>query len=609
MDGEPFNAALLEALARARGPSALRALTEALALTTGELQAAVVRALLARPERHARRELAAALPRLDAPARNALCSQPDALDALARQGIDASDPEARLAALDLLAEASRASTAYLPVSRLGDRDERVRARAAQVLRNLVQRHRDDEGAVRSHLAPAVSQAVRGYRHHQSADALQCAVLLGGRCPREVFEQIDSPAHRLGGALADAVRELPPDEAADFVFASLRYRRAGSVAQSYLAQAPWASLGLLGRRAHWLALTNVRRALATIHHLQAVADDPGGLADLPSAEQPGALRIILACGVAESLRATLLGLSLGGERPLAEVAMAIVLAERPDDAELVLLGLHSRHPNVQLMATGRLLAAGADAKLGQHLLSALPKLDEPVRTILGQFLAADGFEKYWRSYQRLQPPLQQAAGRALLKLDGSFTDLLLARLLGRDVRQQLQAVQVVRQLQLGDEFEPLLCRAARRGTKLVRAAAVSALSVCRGFEVRATLARALHDPDPRVQANAIESLAEHGGDPSPVMDKLHSTHGRVRANAVKWLLQTYHPQGSAALASMLADSRSAHRLSGLWVVRTLRHLPAVAMLERIALGDPDAKVRARAATILRQFRIPAIVESA
>ena len=60
-------------------------------------------------------------------------------------------------------------------------------------------------------------------------------------------------------------------------------------------------------------------------------------------------------------------------------------------------------------------------------------------------------------------------------------------------------------------------------------------------------------------------------------------------------------GPLALATMLTDSRPAHRISALWVARTLRYAPAADLLNRLATGDPDPKVRARAATALAELQ--------
>jgi HEAT repeat protein len=136
----------------------------------------------------------------------------------------------------------------------------------------------------------------------------------------------------------------------------------------------------------------------------------------------------------------------------------------------------------------------------------------------------------------------------------------------------------------------------------------ALADVKTFDARSTLARCLHDDDERVQANAVEALAAGGGAASIVADKMDSAHNRTRANAIKWLLEAGHPAGPKALTAMLTDTRAAHRLSALWVVKMLRYAGASTVLDQLAIRDTDAKVRARAASVRRLLDMPQTQEA-
>ena len=600
MDGAPYNLTLLEMLARAEGPAADRALLEALQAGRDDLQAAVLRAMLNRGGLEIRLRLSHLLPALDSKARRVILQDPATLETIARLGMDEEDTSVRLNVIALIDEAGVPSCAYLLAAKGSDPVALVRAQAGKALLRLLQRHNADSEGVTDHIAPAISHAMRSYSFHQSSDILKAAILLGFRCGQDILEQMDRPANRFSGPLTAALKELPPSGSAEFVLSALRYRTVGAVAQSYIAQGGWPTLAAIGSREHWLMLTPVQKALAEIRNLRAVADDPAGLSDLPQAEQPAALRLVMTCGIPQNLKDTLLGLALTGEESAAKAALPFVLGARQHATELVLMALHSQHAEVQSVAAARIIAGGGNTNLTEHLLESLPRLAEPVRGMVSQFLAADSFERYWRSFKHLGTDVRAAAGQALLKLDKRVVDLLAGRLIGRDVTQQLQAVQMVRQLKMSRHFENSLCQLARHGDKMVRSAAVVALGEVDTFGARSTLARCLHDSDSRVQANAVEALAASGGDPSGVLDKAGSENNRVRGNAILWLLQAHHAQGDMALASMLTDGRTPHRISALWVVRKLRHAPAAAILDRMALNDMDAKVRARAATVLREL---------
>lgn len=597
MDGIAFNAALLELLGRTDGPAAQRALTECLEAAEGDFQAAVLRTMLARPGGEMAGRVARLAGRLGPPARRALTSDAALLEPVARLGLKDADPTIRLNIIDLLAEAAQPCCAYLLAGAVSDAASLIRDRAAAALLALTRRFRG-QPALAEHIAPAVSQAMRSFPLHRSQNVLQAAVLLGQDCPADLLTQLNLPANQLSGPLTEALNALAAEDVAAFVLRSLGGRVVGAVGRAYIAGAEWATLGAWTGQEHWLALSGVRTALRGIGRLRAVAEDPAGLTELPAAQQPGALRLAMACGLDEPAQDTLLSLALMGEPATARAAMPFVLNGSPHFVELILMALHCPCPDVQSVAAAKMFAGGADRNLTEHLLEALPAMTDGVRGAVSQFLAADAFERYWKSYRKLGPSVRQSAGRALLKLDRKVADLIAGRLTGRDGVEQLQAAQMVRQLHMAEQFQDALRHLARHADKLVRATATTALGDCRGFQARSTLAGCLDDPDSRVQANAVEALAKAGADASCVRDKLLSEHNRVRANAIKWLLETSDAEAEMALASMLTDNRPAHRISALWVVKTLGHAAAGPILDRLAVSDAAPKVRARAATILR-----------
>ncbi|NQU76940.1 MAG: HEAT repeat domain-containing protein, partial [Planctomycetes bacterium] len=283
------------------------------------------------------------------------------------------------------------------------------------------------------------------------------------------------------------------------------------------------------------------------------------------------------------------------------AWPFVLTQDEQVTELALMALHSGRKELQGLAAARIMAGGVDVNLTEHLLGSLAEIAEPVRGIVGQFLASDGFDRYWRSYKRLDKTVRAAAGKALLKLDGRVADLVAGRLAGRDVGEQLQATQIVRQLKLAGRFLQPLCRLARHGNVKVRSAATAALGEAEGFDARTAVARCLDDTDPRVQANAVEALAMLSEDASAVADKVASPYNRVRANATKWLLQQGSPQAEMALATMLTDIRPPHRISALWVVKKLNYEPAADIVQRMAMRDEEPAIRARAAECLKTLK--------
>lgn len=599
MDETLYNAELLRALAEAPGPAATRALLTVLEVAHGPLQAGAVRGLLARQDATLRPRIAALIPVMGPEARAALLAEPGSLEAIARIGLrDA--PAVRGQVTELLAQRNHPECAYLLAEAAADPAGQVRQLAGQALLQMTRKHRNDPACMRKHIAPAVAQAARSAGAGRGPAISQAVVLLGTHCPPELLRWIDSAGSRLSDAVRVAMGELPAIESAGFVWLCLRSESFGDAARSIIAQADWPTLAGLGRCSHWLRLRSVRRALKQIRHQRAACDDPVGLGDLPAADQPRALHVAMACDLPRAQADALLSVALSGESPASRAAVAYVLARR-EPMELLLSALHSECHQTQAVAAASVIARGADANLTNHLLGTLERLGESVRPVIRQFLAADSFSRYWRSYRRLDETMRSRAGRALLKLDGKVSDLLGAKLVSREVAHQLQAVEMVRQMGAGGGFEHTLCDLARQGDRRVRASAVRTLAGCESFHSRRTLARCLDDPDPRVQANAIEALEAAGGDPEAVADKIHSPHNRARANAIRWLLDAGRTEAGTALATMLTDDRAAHRISAMWAAGQSRHEAAWPILERISLTDPDTRVRARAATLLRTLK--------
>jgi len=603
MDGERFNGALLALLGRTDGAAAERALVQVLQVAGGALQHCAMRELLTHRGAAAAAAVARRIPTLDGPAQDALLADLSLLEPVARAALRDDTESIRLDALGMLAQSGRASCAYLLIGAVTDSSPAVRARAAGAVLDLLRRHRGDPVAMRDHLIPAVTAGARNLASHRSADLLKAAILLGRKCDRDVLRQINQPGNRLTELLARVLRNLAVDEAAEFVLMALPYAHAGSVSRSYIAQASWRTLAALGAVDWWALLAPIRSALAEIHHLRAAAEDPHGLTDLAPAAQACALRLALACGLAGKLRRTLIGEGLAASAPAAMAAAPHALEGEDSAPETILMALHSRHADAQTAAAAKILSAGIDSHLTHHLLKSLPTLTETTRTVVGQYLAARSFDRYWHSYARLGRDVRAAAGRALLKLDGRVADLLAGRLAGRDVNEQMQAIQMIRQLQMADRYAGQLARMARQGDRMVRSASVAALGMVDRFDARSTLARCLDDDDMRVQANAIEALGRAGCEPSAVLDKLDSPNNRVRANAIKWLLEAGNPQASMALADMLTDPRKSHRISAVWVVKAVGYKPAAGLVRRLATTDPDIKVRARMASAVMMLETP------
>lgn len=157
-----------------------------------------------------------------------------------------------------------------------------------------------------------------------------------------------------------------------------------------------------------------------------------------------------------------------------------------------------------------------------------------------------------------------------------------------------------------EAERLTDQFAAKGPEVVSArsvaSAVASLAAADAAEPEATeriLLRAAELPDARVRANAIEGLLRRARTRPPsclsanrpivelLLDRATDAHHRIRANAARGLLLcgwagvladgstterkpdlTLVAAGSRTLAALLADSRTMHRVAGLWLAHRL-----------------------------------------
>ena len=122
------------------------------------------------------------------------------------------------------------------------------------------------------------------------------------------------------------------------------------------------------------------------------------------------------------------------------------------------------------------------------------------------------------------------------------------------------------------------------------------------KLKELLEAATRHADPRVRANAIESMEDlHIADRSQrVLEMLNSRHNRERANAIKALGQFNFGTARECLTRMLTDANPLHRMSALWVVGQLDLLEVMRQVSKVARHDPNARVRRRAAEMIESF---------
>ncbi|HYF16060.1 MAG TPA: hypothetical protein VD971_13405 [Phycisphaerales bacterium] len=144
-----------------------------------------------------------------------------------------------------------------------------------------------------------------------------------------------------------------------------------------------------------------------------------------------------------------------------------------------------------------------------------------------------------------------------------------------------------------------------GWRRVAATSVAALGAVPGEAAEHALLAALDAPDQRVRANAVEAAARRrraagAGVDARIVELKGDANHRVRANAMlacaaagRHAGKAEHEANGEALLGILADTRPAHRLAGVWLAGRLLAGPA-----RAVLGERWALMSARVAEIAR-----------
>lgn len=314
-----------------------------------------------------------------------------------------------------------------------------------------------------------------------------------------------------------------------------------------------------------------------------------------------------------------------------LARSGLAAEHRD--QLIFSFSRSPHPEVRARALSRLRGLGSNALLDyavgfledssdavrleavrtvldlnppdkeRFLLPLLSSPNAEIRELVNREVTAAGFEKYMKSFDRLDPRTRELAARALAKIDPRITGRLAGELASLDPDRRLKALRIVEYVEVESDLRGLLVELLTDPDRRVRATVVKVLQLSGSADGMRLLAGALSDPDGRVRANAIEGF-EDAGDPRSaalLLPLLDDADNRVRANAAKalWALGRRQEAG-AALERMLRDPGEATRLSAVWALGEIRSPEA---LEARSREESSPAVRERIAEVLARLSGP------
>lgn len=580
----------------------------ALSEPDAEIQSRAVALLLERGGPAGFDALRAAFPALQGRSREALRSAGEAFVRHLGDTLRSDPPEARAVTVDLLADLGRGEALQVLVGALADPEEPLRSRAAAALTALAREAPSSASSPtrRKEMIEALLTAVRNYRQHMRPEMLEALLKLDPVSHKLLLDILSNP----GDPRRDDLRGLldrsldaeilhfllkmlrdPRDRLRDDAARILEQRSPDRAFQEALAQAFDSPAFRSGSRLAaeletlpWWPPDPAAASTPFLHHLVGFLREARRIPPPQRLSRIAALLAVPDAGV--RAQAALLLTEI--KDPAAEEALWTVLDD-PDEA-------------VQSMAVRALAASQHPHR--RRILTA--KLNHPfisVRDSAREAVAREGFSHYLSTYQKMDDRTRSVAGQALAKLDPDLNRRIQAELSSLDPARKLRALQVLETVDRGKDLAPMLVGLMRDPDRKVRASVVRSLAVVGSLETMRALVKGLTDPDRRVRANAIEALGQVGDSRMGrlLLPFLKDPDNRCRGNAVAALWSMGHAEAADHAARMLDSPEELMRLSGVWALEKIGGEATGAALARAAASDPSPRVRERAQKALARGR--------
>ncbi len=593
---------VFDVVARSENLAADAAFVEALPLLDEPLQTAAATRILERANSNGLSGLVGGFRNYGPALQSLLIDQTPRLFEAARTCMSSEVVEARLGAIALIQMASECRLAYLLSSALTRRCPRTRTAAATALLSLARLTAQNrtgamspEGRHAAHknaeqLVEALRIGLDGWQTHHRTEVLLAAMWISDLTERMLVEKATSKRSHITHALGELLRGADADLAAPFTLRALGHSDLRPVALQEIASRH--DLAFVSRLLDeiWLTLQpEIANACSWVRQLPSAM-----LHTLSGRHARAAARLVHLSGLnTENKLAIYRKMIFGGSRELQEAAIwRLTELSTPDATDLL-----SRVANWNTEPFSTLAAMELFRRDPQRNTRGVKPIGAPDDAGAGD-VGDNAFAVYCDRFDVMEEQQRVIEGRKLASHSRTFVERLRVKLGSANAENRLQALRIVRSLQMAADFEERLYALSHDPEKKVRSLALAMLSQLEGATAARILRQALHDPDDRVQANAVEALANRTGNAeiNALARKLKADHQRVRANAVKALLARQHRQAAVVLIGMLQNQSAAYRLSALWVVEQLALTTLSPRVQHLAQGDPDHRVRERAAQV-------------
>lgn len=233
-----------------------------------------------------------------------------------------------------------------------------------------------------------------------------------------------------------------------------------------------------------------------------------------------------------------------------------------------------------------------------------------RTIAVKEVANESYERYMKSFDRLDDRTRSLAAKALAKIDASMMEKLTDEINSLAPERKLKALKIIEYVDAEQDLRPVLMELLNDKDTRVRATAIKIVELSGNIEGMKLLIGALNDPDRRVRANAIEAFEAIGDErfASLLIPFVKDPDNRVRANAAKALWNLGRKDVRPVIEEMLGEGDENMRLSAVWTLGELRYEGAAEVLsERLRL-ETSEKVKAKIIDTLARLTRPPEAEA-
>ncbi|HVR83248.1 MAG TPA: HEAT repeat domain-containing protein, partial [Planctomycetota bacterium] len=271
---------------------------------------------------------------------------------------------------------------------------------------------------------------------------------------------------------------------------------------------------------------------------------------------------------------------------------------PELEETAESSLEDPSDEVKLAAARMIIGINPPHK-ARLLMPLVNAASEEVRRMAMREVASASFDKYLKSFDRLDPETREAAARALAKIDGRILERLTEEIHALDPERRLRALRVIDYVDAETDLRQNLMALLNDPDRRVRATAIKIVQLSGSADGMRLLVAALGDPDRRVRANAVEAFEDSGDSQCiPLLRPyLRDPDNRVRANVAKALWNLGSEEGRTTLHAMLRQPEEAMRLSAVWAIGEVRFPGAIDLLMAHVEGERSQLVRAKISEVL------------